>query len=79
MMSGGIFKIILGLVLIAVGFVVFPIVITGAEQVRLATNVSQYTGLTQLIGIAPTLVFVGFLFAGVLVGFFGAKQLKSGM
>ena len=61
-----------GLVLIAVGFIIFPIVVEGAEETRLATNVSEYTGLSSLVQIGPTLAFVGFLFGGVVSIFFGA-------
>jgi len=67
--------IALGLVLIAVGFIIFPIVIEGAEETRLATNVSQYTGLASLVKIGPTLAFVGFLFGGVIAVFFGARRV----
>ena len=63
----------IGLVLIAVSFIIFPVVIEGAEEVRLATNVSQYTGLSSIVQIGPTLVFVGLLFGGVMATFFGVK------
>lgn len=75
--TGSWIKIILGLVLVAVGFVIFPIVLTGAEESRLATNVSEYTGLSSMIEVGPTLVFVGFLFGGVVAMFFGIKGLKD--
>ncbi len=76
--KGGLITVIIGLVLIAVGFIVFPIVIEGAESTRLATNLSQYTGMESLIGIGPTLVFVGFLFGGVLAIFFGGRTVIRG-
>jgi len=73
--NGNMIMIALGLVLIAVGFIIFPIVIEGAESTRTATNVSQYTGLGSLVKIGPTLAFVGFLFGGVLTVLFGARGI----
>lgn len=73
-MKSSLISFTIGLVLIAVGFIVFPIVIEGAEQTRLATNVDQYTGLSSLVSIGPTLAFVGFLFGGVVAIFFGGVQ-----
>lgn len=74
---GGLIGMTIGLVLIAVSFIVFPIVLEGAEETRLATNLSQYTGMSSLVAIGPTLVFVGLLFGGVVAVFFGVKSFKS--
>ncbi len=74
-MQGGLITTAIGLVLIAVSFIIFPIVIEGAEETRLATNVSQYTGLDSMVKIGPTLVFVGLLFGGVVATFFGGKAM----
>jgi len=63
----------LGLVMVAVSFIIFPIVIDGADAIRTAGNVSEYTGLSSLVSIGPTLVFVGLLFGGVVTTFFGAR------
>ena len=68
----------LGMVMIAVGFIIFPIVLEGAEEVRTATNVGEYTGLSSLVKIGPTLAFVGFLFGGVVTTFFGGKGYFGG-
>jgi len=73
-MKDSLISFTIGLVLIAVGFIVFPIVIEGAEETRLATNVGEYTGLESLVQIGPTLAFVGFLFGGVVAIFFGARM-----
>ena len=74
-MQGGLITTAVGLVLIAVSFIIFPIVIEGAEETRLATNVAQYTGLTSIVKIGPTLVFVGLLFGGVVATFFGGRSM----
>lgn len=73
--QGDLITVTVGLVLIAVAFIIFPIVIEGAEETRLATNISQYTGLGSIVKIGPTLVFVGLLFGGVMATFFGARAL----
>ncbi len=74
----GALKGLIGLIMISVGFVVYPIVITGAEQVRLANNVSNYTGLTNINGIAPLVVYVMWLFLGALAVFAGGQQIYKG-
>ena len=68
----------LGMVMIAVGFIIFPVVIEGADTVRTAGNVTEYTGLSSMVKIGPTLAFVGFLFGGVVTAFFSARGLMKG-
>ncbi len=68
----------LGLVMIAVAFIIFPIVIDGADAIRTAGNVSEYTGLSSLVSIGPTIVFVGLLFGGVVTTFFGGRSTIRG-
>jgi len=77
MNRGSLITMTIGLVLIAVSFIVFPIVIEGAEETRLATNLSQYTGMSSLVAIGPTLVFVGLLFGGVVTTFFGVRSMAQ--
>lgn len=69
----------LGLIMITVGYVVFPVVIEGAEEVRLATNLSQYTGIDSINGIGPMVIYVVWLFLGALTSFMGAKGVYKGI
>ncbi|NVM23519.1 MAG: hypothetical protein HWN68_17270, partial [Desulfobacterales bacterium] len=40
---------------------------------------ASYTGLTAVTGITPLLVLIGFVTAGVVVGFLGVRMQKGGM
>ncbi len=69
--------IVVGLVLIALSFLIFPIVIEGADSINSTANLSVFTGMTSLNNIGPTLVFVGLLFGGILTVFFGGRSLHK--
>lgn len=77
MMQGQNIMVVIGLVMIAISFVIFPIVIEGADEIRGAANVSDYTGLESIVEVGPTLVFVGLLFGGVMTTFFGIRGMRS--
>ena len=74
---GGLMLMGLGMVFIAVGFILFPVVIEGAEESRTATGVGNYTGLTSIIEVGPTIALVAFLFGGVVAGYFGIKMMRG--
>ena len=76
-------KMVIGLVLIAVALIVFPIVMTGANEVLQWTGtgsatVSDFTGLETLVAIAPLLIFIGFLAGGGVLTFSGFKGYRAG-
>lgn len=69
---------VLGLVGLAIGYVTFPIVIDSAEEVRLATNLTQYTGISSMNGIGPLIIYVAWLFGSLAAfGLGGYKIYKS--
>ena len=70
-----IFTMAVGIVILAVDFIVFAVVIEGAEATRLAPNVTEFTGMGALITIGPTLAFVGFLVAGLIPFFLGVRGI----
>ena len=76
----------IGMIFIAVGFIVYPIVITGTDAIlayTFADNVAitdaSYTGLTAVTGVVPLLILIGLVTAGVVTGFLGAKIQKTGV
>lgn len=77
-MITGIIEMFIALILIAVGFIIFPILLSGADTIRTATNITYYTGLEQIVSIGPTLIFVFFLFGGGVLGFFGFRNIRDG-
>lgn len=66
-------KMVMGIVLIAVAFIVFPILLEGAEDVRTHSSIAEYTGMSALIQVAPTIIFIALLFGGGIMGILGIK------
>lgn len=77
-MGKNMMTIVFGVILIAIAFIMFPVVIEGAEETRLATNISQYTGLSSLVKIGPTLAFVFLILGGLVSGGFGVYGIVRG-
>lgn len=76
----------IAMIFIAVGFIVYPIVITGTDAIlayQYSSNASitdsSYTGLTAVTGIVPLLVLLGFVTAGVVTGFMGVRVARGQM
>lgn len=82
---GGVLIMGIGMVFLAVGFIMFPIV-TDATDDLLAYSYSAnasitdatYTGFTSVIGITPLLVLVGYLSAAVFSMYLGVRMMKGG-
>ena len=75
-------KMVIGLVLIAVALIVFPIVMTGANEVLQWTGtgsatISDFTGLETLVQIAPLLIFIAFLAGGGILTFQGVSGWRK--
>lgn len=71
---------LLGLIMIAISFVIYPIVMDGTDTLLAAIDASSYsyTGLESIAKIAPLLVFVSMLFGGIGLGAYGGyKKLKG--
>lgn len=81
---GGILLMGIGMVFLAVGFIIFPIVTTATDtllEYEFSDNTSitdeTFTGFTAVIGITPLLILVGFLSAGVFSMYLGVKMVKG--
>lgn len=82
---GGILMMGIGMVFLAVGFIMFPIATDAASDI-LAWSYSAngtitdatFTGYTAVVGITPILLLVGFLTASVVTGMLGFKVMKAG-
>ena len=81
---GGTLMMGIGMVFLAVGFIMFPIV-TDATDSLLAYQYSSnatitdasFTGFTAVVGITPLLVLLGFLAASVFAMWLGVKMSKG--
>lgn len=72
---GNIIMLGLGMVFIGVGAYFIPVMLEGFTEALGADNVSDFTGLTSVIKLGPTLVVLGFIIGGAVVGFLGIKGI----
>lgn len=82
---GGTLLMGVGMVFLAVGFIVFPIVTKATDTLLAWTSTANasitdatFTGFTQVVGVSPILVLVGYLMAGVITMYLGVNISKSG-
>lgn len=82
---GGILLMAIGMVFLAVGFIMFPIVTTATDALLgyvcaacASITDATFTGFTAVIGITPLLVLIGYLSAAVFSMFLGVKIMKGG-
>lgn len=57
-------KVVIGLVMIAITFFIFPIIMDGCKTILTDANIASYTGLDNLVKVTPLLLYVGLLFGG---------------
>lgn len=70
-------KLVMGIVMIAIAFIVFPIILTGANAILTDANINTYTGLSSVVKVAPMVIFVAMIFGGGLLTFQGIKTGKG--
>lgn len=82
---GSIMLMGIGMVFLAVGFIMFPIVTTATDALlayAFTTNTAitdaTFTGFTAVIGITPLLVLIGYLSAAVFSMFLGVRMVRGG-
>lgn len=82
---GSILMMGIGMVFLAVGFIMFPIVTTASDSllayaysVNGTITDATYTGFTAVIGITPLLVLIGYLSAAVFSMFLGVRMMRGG-
>ena len=83
---GSILLMGIGMVFLAVGFIMFPIVTTATDALLVyaysvnaaGCSVTTFTGFSAIVGITPLLVLVGYLSAAVFSMYLGVKMMKGG-
>lgn len=75
----------IAMIFIAIGFIIYPIIITGTDAIldwQCTANATitdaSFTGLTATTGVVPLLILIGFVTAGVVTGFLGVRMMRSG-
>jgi len=66
--------IVMGLVMVAVALFMFPMVVTGANEIIGHANISNFTGLDDIAAIAPTVIFLALIFGG---GYMTVRSVRS--
>jgi len=81
----GVIMLGIGMVFIAVGFIIYPITIDGVDAItawtaadNVSITVTTFTGLSPVAGITPLIVLIGFISSAVITGFMGVKTIKGG-
>ena len=74
---------LMGLIMVAISMILFPIIIDGTETIMAWTgtggNITQFTGLSSIVPIAPMMIFVFLIFGGLGLSGYGAiKTAQSG-
>ena len=70
----------IGMIFIAVGLIIFPVVMDGAASVLHGGGAgisASYTGLSSVVSVAPLIVLTAFLAGGIVTGFFGIKGMAG--
>lgn len=82
---GGILLMGIGMIFLAVGFIIYPIIMTSTDTLlayectdNSTVDAAYFTGFTPIVGITPLLVLVGFLSAAVFSMYLGVKIMKGG-
>ena len=80
----GILLMGIGMVFLAVGFIIYPIVMDATDALldwtcvaNTSINDATYTGFTQIVGITPLLVLIGYLSAAVFTMYLGIRVMKG--
>lgn len=80
---GGILIMGIGMVFLAVGFIMFPIVTEATDDLLAYTydgdiTVDNFTGFEAVVGITPLLVLIAYVSAAVFAMYLGVKVMKGG-
>jgi len=75
--NNNIWKVVGGIVCIAIALILFPIVLDGVQTILTDANIADYTGLEAVASVTPLLVFVGLIFSGGFLTFTGVRDSRK--
>jgi ABC-type antimicrobial peptide transport system permease subunit len=78
MLNSNTFKIVGGIVGIALCLLFFPIALSGIDTVLANPNIADYTGLETIAKITPMIIWVSIFLGSALAVFSGAKGSRRG-
>ena len=65
---------IIGIVMIAITFFIFPIVLDGCVSILTHASIASYTGLDSVVEVTPLILYVGLLFGGGSLIWYGTSM-----
>lgn len=81
---GSILLMGIGMVFLAIGFIIYPIVMDATDELldwvctaNTSINDTTFTGFTEIVGITPLLVLIGYLSAAVFTMYLGIRVMKG--
>lgn len=81
---GGILLMGIGMVFLAVGFIVYPIIMDATDDLLewactdcTSITYATFTGFAAVVGITPLLVLIGYLSAAVFTMYLGIRVMKG--
>ena len=86
---GGILIMGIGMVFLAVGFIIYPIVMTATDDLlayagtgynvsaTVSCNSTYFTGFNAIVGITPLLILIGYLSAAVFAMYLGVRVMAG--
>ena len=72
------FKLVIGIIMLAIVIFVFPLVLDGTAAILADANLADYTGLESVVGFTPLLIWLSVLISGGLLTYSGIKSSRSG-
>ena len=76
-MKGGIITMVMGIIAIAIAFIIFPIVMDATGDIITHVNIADFTGLESIAKVAPLMVFIGLLAGGGFGLFKGVTAMRG--
>ncbi len=74
--NNGFMRMVMGVLTLVLFVTLFATVLSGIETVRTGTNVTNYTAFSTVIGISPTILFLGGIFAAISSGVGGVRTYR---
>jgi len=72
-----ILTMVMGIIAIAIAFVIFPVVMDAVSTITTHTDIANYTGLSSIANVAPLIVFVGLLASGGFAMYKGVTGFRK--
>ena len=70
-------KMVIGIVLLTIAFVMFPVVLDGTTSITSHAHVNSFTGLLDVAQIGPLVIFVGLNFGSIFSSYLGVRGMMG--